>query len=196
MKRMHLRSVPTFLLMALVAGAGTAQATHGIPSRAVHFKGEVVQDFEPCTAPTTATSNPFLSVPACVPEVPSDPVCRFGTGGNGKVKISVMSGGDLRVRVRLRRLDAACIGETLKFYIRYAQTNHDCAGLGCTSVEQDLQVGSCTVSGSGSCTISTSVNAAAGGPVLASGLETSLEFRGCGLRRDGLDSFSCGWFVP
>ncbi len=183
-------------LAATVILAGLATAASAIPNRpagARKFAAEFVKAYRDCTVPNDATLNPFLSLAACSPAVESDPSCGFDPNGKGKVKIIAdIPAGDLRYKVKFKRLTASCAGETLDFIIKYQQTNDDCSGGHCTAVPTELVAGSCVVTGSGTCSITSTVNTGAGGAVLAPGLETSLELHGCGMKHNGELVFTCG----
>ena len=200
------------LLRSLISGvavlgfsliaAGDAFAIPDHPRSATGFASDMVKAYRDCK-PADAndlTQNSFFPRPACTPPVVESPGCLFSPNGKGKVKMIVLPSGDVRYKMKIKRLDAACEGETLDFVVKYQQTNDDCTGgVSCTAQNTELILGSCMVT-SGTCSINSTFNADTtanlGGPAFQPGLETSLSLDGCGLFLGSELAFRCGLYLP
>lgn len=188
MKKLTIFSVAASMLVLLQANP--AAAIPNRPAGARIFMGEFVKHYNQCVSPNDWT---FLSMqPACSPPQESVPACRFDTNGKGKIRILAdTANGDLVYKIKFKGLTASCEGEQLDFILKYRQTNDDCTGGDCTALDTETIGGSCVVAG-GRCNILSTFNSNAVTPVFQSGLETSLEFHGCGMKHNGEVAFTCG----
>jgi hypothetical protein len=214
-----MRSVARPALAAFVATALLAPATraeHATPRRAVSLKAELLTAYENCAFPGEgfSTDPPGLVLPACEP-VRSDPVCNFvqgpefGNQGSGKILAKVLANettgidDDIEIKVKLRNLAAGCIGETLTAVASPNATADDCSaspepGDSCTAaadILENLPVGICVVTPGGRCTIKTTVNTFAGGPVIEPGNRLQLEVRDLRIKRGSLTTFTPGLLI-
>ena len=188
MKKLMVLSVAASLIGQLLATP--AAAIPNRPAGARIFMAEFVKHYNECSLPNDAT---FTSMqPACAPPQESAPACRFDTSGKGKIKMMAdTANGDLVYKIKFKGLTASCEGEQLDFILKYRQTNDDCAAGDCTAVDTETIGGSCVVTG-GRCNIFSTFNSNAVTPVFQPGLETSLEFQGCGMKHNGEVAFACG----
>ena len=141
------------VVIAVVFSTQAAFAVHNEPKIAKTVKVSVVTAYEPCTTPTLITSTG--SNPAC-PAVRSDPVCGFG-GGHGLMYVRTKGATGWAVKIVLLGLEDNCKGETIHFYASLRSTSDDCGGAACTVDFPNVDLGSCTVSHTGFCGLSTPV---------------------------------------
>jgi hypothetical protein len=140
--------------MAIGLMASAAHAQFNEPGIAKTVKASVVTGYEACTTPNTTTSD---STPACT-AVRSDPVCGFVGGGHGLMYIRTKSATGWAVKIVLLGLGDPCKDETIHFFATLRTTTNDCgAGSPCTVDTPNVELGSCVVSHTGKCGISTPV---------------------------------------
>jgi len=140
--------------MAIGLMASAAHAQFNEPGIAKTVKVSVVTGYEPCTTPNTTTSD---STPACT-AVRSDPVCGFVGGGHGLMYVRTKGSTGWAVKIVLLNLEDNCIGETIRFYGTLRTTTNDCGpGSPCTVDTPNVDLGSCIVSHTGFCGLSTPV---------------------------------------
>lgn len=195
MRRVTLATVLACALVPLTAA--TALATHNEPQKAKLLKGNFVTAYEECTVPNTITDS--FGLPACVPAVRSDPICGFGPKGQGKAIAKVTKTGDIAIKMKLKGLDAGCIGETLTLHASLRVTSDDCGGASCSVVTLNNfgPLASCVVDPKGKCQIKTTINTQIPG-FLKPNRNTGIGFLDLSFWRfyPLFHTFQLGWFIP
>ena len=89
--------------------ATTASAIPNHPVSAPGFASDMVKAYRDCdpAAANDVTQNAFFPRPACTPPVVESPSCLFSGTGKGKVKMTVLSNGEVRYKLKMRRLGSA-----------------------------------------------------------------------------------------
>ncbi len=175
------------LAAAAVLLAATTTPAHVFPKKAKQIKSDLVQKYDACTAPDTATVSG--GVPACGETDPANPECTFSSDGTGSFQAKVKDQ-SYDVKAKVQKLDANCEGKTLTAAFDIRTTTDDCPAEHCTVIDQELIVGSCVVT-NGKCQIKTSLPS--GYP---SGAGSESTILGCGINDGALRTFSCGIMVP
>jgi hypothetical protein len=185
-------------------------ADHNEPKTASETSGQLVTAYAMCSAGTFHTLTPPTPSMSACSATPNDALCKFSTTAS-TVKADyrvrpLTTTGDLNVRVAFVGLDGNCNGQQLDVYVSLRQTVQNCAssssptGIGsCTVTEsqlQDVLVGSCTVSGTGACTVDQDFNASGLLPHLQKGRRTGLEIQSLKVKRGSTTSFVPGVLVP
>jgi CSLREA domain-containing protein len=185
-------------------------ADHNEPKTASETSGQLVTAYTMCSAGTFHTLTPPTPSMSACSATPADALCKFSTTAS-TVKADyrvrpLTSSGDLNVRVAFVGLDTNCTGQQLDVYVSFRQTVQNCAsstsptGIGsCTVTEsllQNILVGSCTVSGSGGCTVDEDFNASPSLPDLQKGRRTGLEIQSVAVKRGAITSFVPGVLIP
>jgi hypothetical protein len=147
--------VNSVLVAAIAIGvtAGAALAQYNEPNVAKAVKGSIVTAYQPCTTPNTTTSN---ATPACT-VVRNDPICGFAGLGHGLMFLKSKGTTGWAVKIVLLGLEDACKNQTLHFYATLRTTTNDCAQSPCTVDTPNVDLGSCIVTHTGKCGISTPV---------------------------------------
>ena len=176
------------LTAAAVLLAATTAPAHVFPKKAKQIKSDLVQHYEACTAPDTATVS--ANVPACGETEAANPDCTFSSDGTGQFQAKISKTGGYDVKSKVQKLDANCEGKTLTAAFDVRTTTDDCPNEHCTVIDQELTVGSCVVT-KGKCQIKASLPS--GYP---SGAGSESTILGCGINDGALRTFSCGIMVP
>lgn len=194
----------------LIAAGGAAFAGISLLATGAHavaivqkiLKVDVVSAYNSCTPPgDSSTNSGFVS---CLNPTLTDPICKFGPRGKGKVRL-VAQHDNVNVYGVVSGVEAGCEAQTVQLMVSARITTDDCPPgasppNSCTLVDfVDLALGSCQIK-NGTCSVITTLNSAV--PALV-GMEkrTGIELNGCGWKRTTgsalpTRTFSCGIRVP
>ena len=168
--------------MALMVSPALGQ--RAVPKKANKYQATLVQGVAACTASNTNAPG-ILNSLACSPVAPSDPACVFeDNNGGGLVKAKAKD--DIAVQAKLKKLDAACEGESLCAVASVTSSYDECDNLDtCTTTAIDLALGAtcCTVE-KGKCKVKTTINGALPG-ALVPGERTEFIIGEVGMLRTG-----------
>ena len=183
-----------------------ALGVRSIPKKANKYQATIIQGVEACTT-ANAFAQGALSTPGCNPVVPSDPACVF-LNGEGGGKALAKAKDDISIKVKLKKIDPGCEGQTLCAIatVRTATENcDDTDGAGgtivgdCTTETQtDLPLGlACAAVLDGKLQIKTTVNQSLAG-ALVTGNSTEFTLGEVGLLRSGAAgaAFRAGLLLP
>ncbi len=170
---------------ALVITNTTARA-HFFPKKAPSLKAFLVQNYPPCTAPGATSST---GEPACEGPAEVDPSCVFSAKGLGTFSATVKSRTKIAIAARLSGLDTGCEGKTLTAALGVRTTSDTCPQDHCTSVDKEIDAGSCVVN-RGRCTVSVVVDSG-----FPAGAGSEMTVLGCGMKDGALQTFSCGIMI-
>jgi hypothetical protein len=187
-------------VVATLAGASVLGGVASAMTTAKSVKGDLLQTYAPCSAPTTMSNSGYN---ACLAPTVNDQVCKFGPRGKGTVKLVALQG-DVKVLGVARSIDVGCEGQTLRLVMSAQITSDDCPpgaipAQTCTLVDLvDYNLGTCTVS-NGACIVLSNLNNQAS--LAMPNKRTHIVVKDCGfIRTTGSGSpvrtFSCGLKVP
>ncbi len=165
-----------------------AFGARNVPKKANKYQATLVQGTIACTA-TNTTAPGLLATPACDPVVPADPGCVFEDNGGGGL-LKAKSKDDISVQAKVKKVDAACEGETLCAVAGISASYDTCASSGnCTAVTStDLALGaSCVTIEKGKGKFKGTINGALPG-ALVTGERSEFILGEIGLLRTGAGS--------
>jgi hypothetical protein len=114
----------------------------------------------------------------------------FSAKGLGSFVATIKGKTSIHLKARLTGLDSGCEGKTLTAALGVRTTSDSCPNDHCTSVDEEITAGSCTVRG-GKCKLDADV-----APGYPSGAGAEMTVLGCGVKNGALPTFTCGIMIP
>ena len=171
---------------ALLLLSGVPAGAHSSPKQAPTLKAFLVQNYPPCIAPDSTTSN---GQAACVGAAEVDPSCVFSSSGFGTFSAVVKAKTRLAVTAVVSGLDLPCEGKTLTAALGVRTTSDSRPDDHCTSVDKEIVAGTCTVT-KGKCSVKATVD-----PQFAAGSGAEMTVLTCGMKNGELATFTCGIMI-
>jgi hypothetical protein len=203
-------SLAVGLLVAMLAVAPAARATHNAPLKAKGLKIDLTVAYNACGAANdTQGTNPPL--PACHPPVLSTNTSgthsvTFGPKGAGQIQVKVATG-DIKLKVKTADVQDNGVtiadGQMLGLHVDSAISTSDSCGsadpAGCTTIDlgplfNNVFKASCLA---GKCTVNSTVNTLLGAATIMAGDRVNITIAGVGVNdQDGDVAFREGLFIP